>query len=168
MMESGFTVWVTGSDDAAVARVAEEIASRLAARRVAVDLLVPSTPGVAALAGEGRERRIACVAAALARHGVATVVALPAPTRAARDAARAELGRMIEVYVHSAGADPPPYEAPDRAEVEVAVPEASGGVGVERTLRTLEVLGLLAREESGYSEVEEREVIRRLKAFGYL
>ena len=35
--------------------------------------------------------------------------------------------------------------------------------------RLREVLGLLARDtQAGYSEDEEREVIRRLKAFGYL
>jgi NAD(P)-dependent dehydrogenase (short-subunit alcohol dehydrogenase family) len=168
MTGSGFTVWITGSDEAAVERVGEEVASRLAARHLAVDLLAPRTPGVAALAGERREERMAFVAAALARHGVATVVALPAPARAARDRARAELGRMIEVYVHGAGADPPAYEAPDRAEVEVVVPETSPGAGAERTVRTLELLGLIGREEGGYSEDEEREVIRRLKAFGYL
>jgi hypothetical protein len=35
-------------------------------------------------------------------------------------------------------------------------------------LSTLEVLRLLPRDETRYSEEEEREVIKRLKAFGYL
>jgi len=49
------------------------------------------------------------------------------------------------------------------------VPEPSPGAGVEQVLRTLEVLELLPRDEDrAYSDEEEREVIRRLKAFGYL
>jgi adenylylsulfate kinase len=167
MTGPGFTVWVTGPDAPALERIGEEIGARLAARNLPVDLLDGRTPGVEALAGEGMERRVACVARALARHGVATVVALPVPTRAARDAARAELGRMIEVWVH-AGRDDPRYETPERAEVEIVVPETSPGAGADRTLRTLEVLGYLGRDDSAYSADEEREVIRRLKAFGYI
>jgi hypothetical protein len=61
------------------------------------------------------------------------------------------------------------YEAPEKPEVEVTDPEPEPGAGVERTLHTLEVLGWLERDAgSAYSEDEEREVIRRLKAFGYL
>ena len=40
--------------------------------------------------------------------------------------------------------------------------------GVDRVLSPLEVLRLLPRDETRYSEEEEREVIKRLKAFGYL
>src|SRR5207247_4307666 len=118
------------------------------------------------LAGEGLERRAAFVAGLLARHGVAVVVALPV---AARERVRAELGRMIEVYARPAHEATTGYEPPERPEVEIAVPEPSPGAGVEQVLRTLEVLDLLPRgEDRAYSEEEEREVILRLKAFGYL
>jgi len=53
--------------------------------------------------------------------------------------------------------------------VEIVLPEPVPGAGAERTIRTLEVMKMLGRETGGvYSEDEEREIIRRLKAFGYL
>jgi len=165
-----FSVWVTGPEQGAAEAIGEELARRLAARRVAVEVLDPRTPGIDALAGEGLERRAAFVAGLLVRHGVAVVIALPVAARAMRERVRAELGRMIEVYARpaheSAGTT---YEPPERPEVEITVPEPAPGAGVEQALRTLEVLDLLPRgEEPAYSEEEEREVIRRLKAFGYL
>ncbi len=169
MSAPAFSVWVTGPEQGAAEAIAEELARRLAARRVAVEVLDRRTPGIDALAGEGLERRAAFVAGLLVRHGVAVVIALPA-ARAMRERVRAELGRMIEVYARpaheSAGTT---YEPPERPEVEITVPEPAPGAGVEQALRTLEVLDLLPRgEEPAYSEEEEREVIRRLKAFGYL
>ena len=170
MSAPAFSVWVTGPDPGAVETIAEELGRRLAARHVAVEVLDRRTPGIDALAGEGVERRVAFATGLLARHGVAVVVALPVATRAARERVRAELPRMIEVYVrpaHEAGGTA--YEPPERPEVEITVPEPSPGAGVEQALRTLEVLDLLPRgEDRAYSEEEEREVIRRLKAFGYL
>jgi len=164
-----FSVWVTGPEQGAVEAIAEELARRLAARRLVVEVLDRRTPGIDALAGEGLERRAAFVAGLLARHGVAVVVALPVAARAARERVRTELGRMIEVYARPAHQAPDTYEPPERPEVEIAVPEPSPGAGVEQALRTLELLDLLPRgEDRAYSEEEEREVIRRLKAFGYL
>ena len=61
------------------------------------------------------------------------------------------------------------YAPPERPEVEIELPEPVPGAGAERTIRTLEVMKMLGRETGGvYSEDEEREIIRRLKAFGYL
>ncbi len=167
MNAPGFTVWVSGSEPGTVQAVADEIGRRLAARAVAVEWLDARTPGIEALADVARGATM--MAGMLARHGVAAVIALPA-TRAERERARAELGRLIEVHVRSTpGTAAAAYEPPARAEVEIAVPETSPGAGAERTLRTLEVLELLAPADNrAYSEEEEREVIRRLKAFGYL
>lgn len=165
MSGEAFAVWLTGPEPASVEAVAGELAGRLVALQVPIEVLDARTPGIDALGAAG----VAFVAAVLARHGVASVVALPAG-RTVRERARAQTGRLIEVYVHAPGAPTPGgYEPPERAEVEIVVPEPSPGAGVERVLRTLELLGLLAAgTESGYSEAEEREVIRRLKAFGYL
>ena len=170
MSAPAFSVWVTGPEQGAVEAIAEELARRLAARRLVVEVLDRRTPGIDALAGEGLERRAAFVAGLLARHGVAVVVALPVTARAARERVRTELGRMIEVYARPAHQAPDTtYEPPERPEVEITVPEPSPGTGVEQALHTLEVLELLPRaEERAYSEEEEREIIRRLKAFGYL
>lgn len=167
-MDEGVVVWVTGPSEGAVARVAGAVREKLVRRRLPVELLAPDTPGLDALAGPGLVRGVAFVASRLVRHGVVVVVAVPAPARAERDAARAALGRMIEVWV-SAGGAAAGYEPPERPEVEVDRPDRELGAAVERTLRTLEILGFLApASDAAYSAEEEREVIRRLKSFGYL
>jgi hypothetical protein len=162
----GFTVLVTGPTAPDVESVALEIDGRLRARGVAVELIDSRSPGAESLHAVGAAT---FVAGALARHGVVTILALPAPSRAARDRARDVLGRLIEVYVRTAGGSSGDYEPPERAEVEVVVPDHGAGVGADRTLRALELLGFLDRAQgTAYSEDEEREVIKRLKAFGYL
>jgi len=149
-----FAVWVNGADRERVERVTDAIAAHLATRDVPVEVLDARTPGADALGA----RAVAVLVDALARHGVATIVGLPLPA----EDARATGARMIEVHV--CGGERPGYEAPDRPEVEL-----EPGAGVERVVGTLEVLGFLLRgAERAYTEDEEREVIRRLKAFGYL
>ena len=87
--------------------------------------------------------------------------------RATRDDARRTLGRMIEVLVRAEATPTPSWEAPPQAEVEVEASAAAAGVA--RVLRTLEVLGhVKRRDDLAYSPEEEREVIKRLKAFGYM
>jgi hypothetical protein len=163
--DEAFTVWVTGAEPRVLHDVADDLAARLAARRVRVEMLDARTPGLEILAGDALEQRIAFVAGLLVQHGVAVVVALPG-SRRGRDGARARLGRMIEVHVRTSG-EAPDYEAPERAEVEVVAGRPPAGL--ERVLPTLEVLNLLTRaHDRSDSADEEREVIRRLKSFGYL
>jgi len=166
-LTQGFTILVTGPSPSDIEAVAREIDGGLRARGVATELIDSRTPGAGALRAEGAAT---FAAGALARHGVVTVLALPAPSRVARDRAREALGRLIEVHVSSEGTVGCGYEPPLRAEVEVVFPDPHGSVtGADRTLRTLELLGFLTHEPAGaYSEEEEREVIKRLKAFGYL
>lgn len=165
MSASGFAVWVTGPEPDTVQAVADEIGRRLAGRDVPVEWLDARTPGIDALAGAAG---VALAAALLARHGIASVVAVQA-TRAERERARAHIGNLVEVHVlPTPGRAAAAYEPPARAEVEIPVPETSPAAGAERVLRTLEVLNLLSATDRAYSEEEEREVIRRLKAFGYL
>ena len=161
-----FTVWVTGADTEAVRAIAADIGRALTARNIAAETLEHATCGVDAVDGPV-EQVVTFAATALARHGVATVVALRADTRAVRERARAAIPRMIEVWVRTTGVAG--YEAPDRAEVEVTLPEPRPGAATHATLHTLEVLGFLPRRAAeSYSDEEERQVIRRLKAFGYL
>ena len=149
-----FAVWVSGADRERVERVADTIAAHLATRDLAVEVLDSHTPGADALSS----RAVVVLVDALARHGVATIVALPLPAEDARTTG----ARMIEVHV--CGGERPGYAPPERAEVEL-----EAGAGVERIVGTLEVLGFLPRGvERAYTEDEERAVIRRLKAFGYL
>jgi hypothetical protein len=162
MSMQGFTVWVTGPDARAVDDVVAVLVGGLTGRQLTIETIDARTPGMAGLGGEAAAAAVVLAAGLLARHGVVSVVALPG-TRAIRDRARTDLGRMIEIYVPG---ERPGYEPPERPEVEVVAEDAAGGV--ERALRTLEVLGLVPRDEARYSEEEEREVIKRLKAFGYL
>ena len=167
-MADGVAVWVSGPNDDAVARVAAAITDRLGQRRIEVETLDARTPGIDALAGATMDRRVAVLARCLVRHGVTAVVAVPSPTRAARDEIRATVGRLIEVYVAVAGARAD-YEAPVRPEVQVDFPGSELAAACERTLRTLELLGYLRpADDPSYSAEEERQVIRRLKSFGYL
>ena len=162
MSEQGFTVWVTGPDPTAVGDVVDSLVGSLTARQLAVETIDAATPGMQGFDADVAARAVVLAAGLLARNGIVSVVALPG-TRAVRDRARADLGRMIEIYVPG---DRPGYEPPDRPEVEIAPKDVT--VGIERTLRTLEVLRFLPRDDARYSEEEEREVIKRLKAFGYL
>lgn len=162
-MASGCVVWVTGPDAEACGGVAQAIANRLEQRHVGVELIDPSTPGLGAIDPGSMERAAAVAAAALARHGVLAVVTVPSPSRAGRDALRRDLGPLIEVHVPGPAVGR--YEPPERPEVEADDPAATA----TRTVRTLEVLGHLAPgEDPAYSAEEERQVIRRLKSFGYL
>ena len=162
MSVQGFTVWVTGPDARAVDDVVASVIGGITGRQLAVETIDARTPGLRGLDAAVAATAVVLAAGLLTRHGIVSVVALPG-SRVSRDQARAELGRMIEVYVPG---DSPGYEPPDRPEVEITPGDA--GAGVERMLRTLEVLQLLPRDEARYSEEEEREVIKRLKAFGYL
>src|SRR5262249_44354250 len=158
------TVWVTGADTGAVRAVAAEIGRGLSARKIPAEVLDHVTCGIDAVDARV-ERLVGFLATALARHGVATIVALRADPRGARERARAATPRMIEVWVRAtAGAEGGAYEPPERAEVEVSHPDPHPGAATDRILHTLEVLGFLPRRSTeSYSDEEERQVIRRLK-----
>jgi hypothetical protein len=136
MSEQGFTVWVTGPEARDVDDVVALLVGNLTGRQLTVETIDAGTPGVAGLGTEAAAEAVVLAARLLMRHGVATVIGLPG-TRAARDRARADLGRMIEVHVPG---DRPGYEPPERPEVEIGRDDV--GRGVDRVLSTLEVLRL--------------------------
>jgi hypothetical protein len=163
-MERGIVVWVTSASAGAANEVAVQVAEALAAHDLAVELLHAERPDFGQLADPGA---LATVAGLLAAHGVSCVVSEATSSRAARDAARRSLGAMIEVLVQSGDPGASSWEAPPQAEAEIDA--AAGASGVSRVLHTLEVLGYLKpKQDSAYSSEEEREVIKRLKAFGYM
>jgi hypothetical protein len=162
-IERGLVVWVTSAQAGAAQEVAVLVAEALAARELPVELLHAERPGLEPV---GTPAGLAALAALLAGHGVHSVVAESSASRALRDDVRRRLGKMIEVHVE-ADAPPASWEAPAQAEAEVN--PAAGAESVARVLRTLELLGYLKpRDDITYSPDEEREVIKRLKAFGYL
>jgi len=162
-MSTPFTVWITGPQPDALEALADDLARRLEARDVPAEVIDRRAPGAEQLRDLGMA--VVLTASALGRRGIATVVALPG-TGAQRADARAALGDLIEVAVASPGEPGSAYEPAERAEVQVAAGEPGAA---ERVLRALELLRLLPEADSrAYSEEEEREVIRRLKAFGYI
>jgi hypothetical protein len=162
--ERGVVVWVTSASDSAAREVATLLAESLGAREPAVEILHAGCPGLESIGTPGG---LAGVAGLLAAHGVHGVVAEATSSRAIRDGFRRNLGTMIEVFVETGATPIPSWEAPRQAEVEVDA--AAPALGVPRVLRTLEVLGYLKpRDDQAYSPDEEREVIKRLKAFGYM
>ena len=168
MVDQGVVVWVTGPSDEMTARVARAVSERLVRRHLATELITTHSDGAGVLAGEGIDRRVAFTAAALVRHGVVVVVAVPSPARAVREELRKTLGRFIEIYV-PVGHRGPAFEPPEKPEVQVDFPETELESAVERTLRTLELLGYVRpADDPSYSAEEERQVINRLKSFGYL
>src|SRR4029079_6914259 len=114
----------------------------------------------------GTPAGLAALAALLAGHGVHSVVAESSASRALRDDVRRRLGKLIEVR-SQADAPPASWEAPAQAEAEVN--PAAGAESVARAGRTRSLRGYLKpRDDFAYSPDEEREVIKRLRAFGYL
>ena len=106
-MESGFTVWFTGLPCAGKTTICSLVEQRLKdhGRRVEVldgDLVRENLSRGLGFSRADRDeniRRIAFVSKLLTRNGVATLVAAISPYREAREAARREIGRFVEVYV---------------------------------------------------------------------
>src|SRR5688500_13503456 len=106
-MRDGFVIWLTGLSGAGKSTIAQEVASELRAAALPVEVLDGDIvrQNLSQGLGFSREdrdtniRRIAFVAQLLARNGAAVIVAAISPYRAAREEARAQIGRFIEVHV---------------------------------------------------------------------
>jgi adenylyl-sulfate kinase len=104
---AGFVVWFTGLSGAGKSTLARALETRLLAdgQKVEVldgDLVRENLSQGLGFSREDRDtniRRIAFVANLLARNGVIVIVAAISPYRAARDEARAAIGRFVEVHV---------------------------------------------------------------------
>ena len=103
----GLTVWFTGLPSSGKSTLAGLLGDALRGRGVPVELLDGDEVRTLLTRGLGfsREdrdeniRRIAWVAQILTRHGVVAITAAISPYRAARERARQEIGRFVEVYV---------------------------------------------------------------------
>jgi adenylyl-sulfate kinase len=105
--QAGFVVWFTGLSGAGKSTVARALAPRLLERGHEVELLDGDEIRTNLSMGLGFSRedrdaniaRIGYVAAKLARHGVAVLVAAISPYRDARDRLRGSVEHFVEVHV---------------------------------------------------------------------
>lgn len=103
----GFCLWLTGLPSAGKTTIAKELLPRLVARGWYADLLdgdevrrgLSADLGFDRKSRETHATRVAFCAKLLARNGAIPIVALISPYRTSRAAARAEIGRFVEVYV---------------------------------------------------------------------
>jgi adenylylsulfate kinase-like enzyme len=174
MNAEGCTVWLTGYQGSGKRAISDELVRLLTARHVPVEQLDVRTPGLDALESADPseigsfERRLGFVASALNRHGISVVVAAMSPSREVRDTLRREIPRFLEVYVQRpAPVAGHPYEAPLRPDVAVA---AGGAIAAAaRIVEALEERGCIVRAPAATAaEDEERQIIKRLKDFGYM
>jgi ATP sulfurylase/adenylyl-sulfate kinase len=106
-MQQGFVVWLTGLSGAGKSTIAQEVAAELRGVGLPVEVLdgdvvrqrLSQGLGFSRADRDENIRRIGFVANLLARNGTAVVVAAISPFREAREQARSEIGRFIEVYV---------------------------------------------------------------------
>jgi adenylylsulfate kinase len=179
MAGEGFVVWFTGLPSAGKSTLARLLDEALRQRGWPVEVLdgdevrLRLTKGLG-FSREDRDeniRRIAFVARLLARHGVAAITAAISPYRAARDEARQEIGRFVEIYVRC-GLDTcvqrdvkglyrralageianftgisDPYEEPLAPELTVETDRESAVQSIARILARLEVLGYLTEAD---------------------
>ncbi len=175
-MPQGGTVWLTGLSGAGKSTIAHALADLLRQLNQAVEVLDGDEVRQHLSAGLGFSRedrdtniaRIAYVANLLSRNGVIVIVAAISPYRAARDAARHQIGAFVEVYVSCAldelvRRDPKglyaravrgeiahftgvsdPYEPPHEAEVVVATECTDAQACVEAIMKYLREIGWLS------------------------
>ena len=173
--DRGFVVWLTGLSGAGKSTIAAKLAGVLAERGHRVDLLDGDELRTSLCHDLGFSRadrdqnvaRIGFVAARLASHGVAVLVAAISPYRAARDRVRGQVDRFIEVHVAApvavcAERDPKglyaralagelphftgvsdPYEPPLHPELVLHTDRETPDQSVQRILQRLEDFGLM-------------------------
>src|SRR5260370_42619473 len=107
MMNTGFTIWVTGLSGSGKSTLSEVIEQRMKALGSNVEVLDGDIVRTHLSKGLGFSRedrdtnikRIGFVCNLLTRNGVICISAAIAPYRDARDWARKEIGNFVEVYV---------------------------------------------------------------------
>jgi len=106
-MRQGCVVWLTGLPGSGKTTIARELEAELRREGIPVEVLdgdeiraaLSPELGFSPAERELHNRRVIFLAKLLSRNGVVTIVSLISPYRAVREAARAELGRFVEVWV---------------------------------------------------------------------
>jgi adenylylsulfate kinase len=200
--QPAFTVWFTGLPQSGKSTLADLLAEELREQRglSALEILDGDVIRTELCRGLGFSkqdrdeniRRIAFVCKVLTRAGVPNIVAAVSPYGDARQAARAEIGRFVEVYCaasadqcadrdykgnyakarageiqHFTGVDDP-YEPPANPELSLDTVGRSPQDCLADIVAKLEQLGYLEPAKQAYSSDEEAEVASRLESLGYM
>ncbi|MGA7923353.1 MAG: adenylyl-sulfate kinase, partial [Thermoplasmata archaeon] len=107
MTHHGYCLWLTGLPSAGKTTIARALEPKLRARGWNVELLdgdevrqgLSADLGFDRAAREAHARRVTYVAKLLARNGTISLVALISPYASTRARARAEIVRLVEIYV---------------------------------------------------------------------
>ncbi len=178
MTQKGCTIWFTGLSGAGKSTLSELLEQRLKARGCNVEILDGDIVRTHLSKGLGFSRedrdtnikRIAFVCGLLSRNGVVCISAAISPYREAREWARQEIGKFVEVYVKCpiavcrqrdvkglykmvdegkitgfTGVDDP-YEEPEHPELIVETDKETIEESLGRIMATLESLGYLEPE----------------------
>ena len=174
-MPRGVTVWFTGLSGAGKTTIARRVEAALRERGVPVELLDGDVVRQSlcrdlGFSREDRDRnieRVSFVAKLLTRHGVVVLAAFISPYRAAREAARREIGSFLEVYVKASldtlvrrdvkglyrkalageirnftGIDDP-YEEPERPDLVIETDHETEEESARRVIALLEERGFI-------------------------
>ena len=138
-------------------------------------------------------RRIGFVSKLLSRNGVAVIASFVSPYRTIRDELRQEIENFVEIYVKCSvevcierdvkgmykkalageienftGVSDP-YEEPEKPEIVIETDKETTEESAKKVLIALEELGYIPKaEDDTYSEEEEENIKKRLKALGYI
>ncbi len=179
MRNEGFTLWLTGLSGAGKSTLARLIERHLRALDRNVEVLDGDVVRTHLSKGLGFSRqdrdtnikRIAFVCNLLSRNGVVSIAAAISPYREAREWARNEIGKFVEVYIKCplevcrqrdvkglykqveegrikgfTGVDDP-YEEPEHPELVIETDKETVEESVTRIFARLEELGYLAPDE---------------------
>ncbi|HXF06522.1 MAG TPA: adenylyl-sulfate kinase [Blastocatellia bacterium] len=173
--DEGFALWFTGLPSSGKTTLSRQVEALLRARGLKVEVLdgdevrenLSPTLGFTKEDRDLHIRRIAYVAKLLVRNGVIVIVAAISPYRAARDQARATIGRFVEVYVHC------PVEVCIERDVKGLYRKALAGMiphftGISDPYEEPLQPELIIHSHQETPEESARRVIARLEELGYL
>jgi adenylylsulfate kinase len=135
----GFTVWFTGLSGSGKSTIAEMLFHEFQARGMKTEILDGDVVRQNLSKGLGFSKedrdtnilRIGFVAELLTRNGVATICCPISPYRETRDAARAQIGAFVEVYVHATVEEIAAHRDPKGLYKKALAGEMPGFTGVD-------------------------------------
>lgn len=175
MRNDGFTIWLTGLSGAGKSTLANAIERRLESHSHEVEVLDGDAVRTHLSKGLGFSRedrntnikRIAFVCNLLTRHGVVSIAAAISPYREAREWARSEIVKFVEVYVKC------PIEVCRERDVKGLYKQAAAGnlkgfTGVDDPYEEPENPDLVIETDKETIEESVIRIFAKLEELGYL